>query len=296
MNAATPSKYKYAFALLGNARGFVESAVGFARQGYAENWKFAILHLATALELLLKARLALEDHRHLVAGKRQVSARQFDDGEFSSVRVDECIEKLEKHSQFVLTTRQLHVLSQLGHLRNRVVHFTEPGDPAALKSAIASGLNLFIEINHVAGFRDDETYGTKSAQELVIELHQFDSFVKERLSEISERLRTAARPRTHHADECSFCLQDAAVIDGEDLICLFCRHRITVREFAELRSDDGTAETCPECGRQSVLMEQPKDHEPTHECFCCGYFRGPELRWSDGQAEIPRLHTDRSST
>jgi len=296
MNAVTPSKYKYAFALLGNARAFVESAVELARQGYAENWKFAILHLATALELLLKARLAIEDHRHLVAGKRQVSDRQFDDGDFASVTVEECIEKLAKHSQFTLTTRQRQVLSQLRHLRNRVAHFSEPGDAAALKAAVAAGLNLFIDITHAAEFRDDETYGTKSVRQLVTELHKYDDFVKERLSAISEHLRTAKRPMTHHADECSFCLQDAAVIDGDDIRCLFCSHKETVREFAEGRSHDGTAEVCPACGRHSVLMDQWKDYEPTHECFCCGYFRGREMQWSDGNVGIPRLHADRSST
>jgi hypothetical protein len=63
------NKCKYAFALQRNSRTFIESAVEYARQGYPENWKFAVLHLNTALELILKARLALEDYRQLVAGK-----------------------------------------------------------------------------------------------------------------------------------------------------------------------------------------------------------------------------------
>jgi len=68
---------------------------------------------------------------------------------------------------------------------------------------------------------------------------------------------------------------------------------MTVREFAEMKSDDGIAQECPECGRPSVLKDQWKDREPTHECFVCGYFRGHELKWSDGKGEIPRLHADR---
>jgi hypothetical protein len=57
-NTGRPA-YKYAFSLLDNARAFVESAVDYARQDYRDQWKFAILHLTTALELLLKARLAI---------------------------------------------------------------------------------------------------------------------------------------------------------------------------------------------------------------------------------------------
>lgn len=172
MSVASVSKYKYAFGLLGNARAFVESAVDLARQGYPEQWKFSILHLATALELLLKARLAIEDHRHLVAGKRQVSDRQFDDGDFVSVGVEDCIEKLAQHSQFSLTTGQLQILSHVRNLRNRVAHFIDPGDTAPLKAAFAAGLNLFIEISNAAEFRDDDTYGTKSMHQLVTELHE----------------------------------------------------------------------------------------------------------------------------
>ena len=194
-----------------------------------------------------------------------------------------------------LTKRQRDVLSRLQHLRNRVAHFIEPGDPADLKAAVAAGVNLFIDVTHAAEFRDDETYGTKSVQELVTEFHKNDDFVRERLSALSERLHTAKRPVTHHADECSFCLQDAAVIDGNDILCLFCSYQMTVREFAELNSDDGTAESCPACGRHSVLMHKWKDHEPTHECFCCGYFSGRELDWSHGNAAIARLHRDRTS-
>jgi len=66
-------KYKYAFGLLDNARAFAESAVDYAKQDNQDQWKFAILHLMTALELLLKARLAIEDCQQLVAGKAKIA-------------------------------------------------------------------------------------------------------------------------------------------------------------------------------------------------------------------------------
>jgi hypothetical protein len=285
-------KNKYAFGLLGNARAFVESAVDYARQDRQERWKFAIVHLTTALELLLKARLAIEDHKHLVAGKAKVSDRQFDEGDFRSIGIEDCIEKLTQTIQFSLSNRQRQVLCTLRSLRNRVAHYIDPSDTIALKVAVAAGLNLFIEINHTE-FPDDDPYGAGKIPQFVEELQKYDVFVKERLSSLSERLCSALRPRTHHTDECSYCLQDAAVIVGDDVRCLFCGRGMAVREFAELWSDDGTVETCPSCGRQSVSKHQSKDREPTYECFCCGHFRGPEMKWSDGKGDIPRLHADR---
>jgi DNA-directed RNA polymerase subunit RPC12/RpoP len=283
--------YKYAFSLLRNARAFVESAVDYARQENSEQWKFAILHLTTALELLLKARLAIEDHNQLVDGKTQITERQFDEGDFKSVGIDECIKRLGRTCDFSLDNHQRQVITTLRNLRNRVAHYVDPsGDTDALKAATAAGLNLFIEINN-AEFGDEDPYGARTILQLVVELHKYDDFVKERLSSLSGRLHSAVRPRTHYTDECSHCLQDAAIIIDDEVQCLFCGHRIAVREYAKLISDDWSVEACRECNRQSVARHQRKDSEPTYECFFCGYFRGPELKWCDKNgAEIARLH------
>jgi hypothetical protein len=198
--------YKYAFGLHRNARAFAESAVDYARQNNKDQWKFAILHLMTALELLLKARLAIENHCHLVAGKVSITERQFDEGDFKSIGIDECIRRLKCTCDFTLSNRQHQVVTTLRNLRNRVAHYIDPsGDTAALKAVVAAGLNLFIEINN-AEFPDEDPYGARTMSELVVELHKYDDFVKERLSSLSNRLRSAARPQTHHTDECSDCL------------------------------------------------------------------------------------------
>jgi hypothetical protein len=292
MRRGIPMKYKYAFGLHGNARAFVESAVDYARRNEKDQWKFAVLHLMTALELLLKARLAIENHNHLVDGKRSVTERQFDEGDFRSVTIDQCIERLKSTCGFTLSDRQREVIKTLQNLRNRAAHYIDPsGDIAALKAVVAAGLNLFIEIDD-AEFPDEGPYGAKTTSQLVVELHKYDDFVKERLSSLSNRLDSAIRPRTHHADECSVCLQDAAIIVDGELRCLFCGHGMAIHEYAELISDDWSVDDCPVCNRRSVARHQVRDDaSPTYECFCCGYFRGPTLQWSDGKAEIARLRS-----
>lgn len=286
-------KYKYAFGLLDNARAFLESAVEYARQDRQEQWRFALLHLTTALELLLKAVLATENHKYLVAGKAQISHRQFDEGDFRTVGIDDCIERIGRMGRLSLNHPQRMTIKTLQHLRNRVVHYTNPSNSNELKAAVGAGLNLFIEINN-AEFRDEDPYGAKTMSQLVVELHNYDDFVKDRLASLSEQLRSSTRPRTCHTDECSHCLQDATVIDGDHVRCLFCGYAMTVQGYAELISDDRSAEKCPGCGRQAVAKHQWKDREATYECFCCGYFRGPELKCIDWNgSEIPRLHPGR---
>jgi hypothetical protein len=273
-------KYKYAFGLHSNARAFAESTVDYARQNNKDQWKFAILHLTTALELLLKARLAIENHCHLVGGNAPITERQFDEGDFKSVSIDECIKRLKCACGFTLSDRQNRVIAALRKLRNRVVHYIDPSsDTAALKAVVAAGLNMFIEINE-AEFPDEDPYGARTMSQLVVELHKYDDFVEGRLSSLSGRLDSAVRPRTHHADECSDCLQDAAIIIDDELRCLFCGSGVAIHEYAELISGDWSVEACPECKRRSVARHQVRDGaSPTYECFCCGYFRGPELQW-----------------
>jgi hypothetical protein len=294
-NAVPDTKYKYAFALHRNARAFIESTVDYARRDMRDEWKFALLHLNTALELILKARLAIEDHRRLAAGKTQVTDRQFDEGTFQSVGIDECIERLTQTGKFALDTRQCQAIKALQHLRNRIAHYIDPDNTAAIKAVVAAGLNLFIDIDN-AEFQGEDPYGARNMRELAVDLHKCGEFVKERMASLAPRLRSATRPRTHYTDECSFCLQDAAIINGDEVTCLFCGHGMELREFAETRSEDGSVELCPDCGRPSVLKDRRKDDEPTSECLVCGWFCGSELTWSHRNGQIPRLHPNLTLT
>ena len=287
------SRYRYGFALLANARDFVESAVEYARQDKERQWKFSVLHMATALELLLKAKLAMTDYRHLSVGSGLVSERQFEEGEFRSVGIEQCLDRLNRYCDFSLSSDQSQAIKALQRLRNRITHYIEPPhQSSALKATTAAGLNLFIEINN-SEFLNADPYDAKSMSELTLELYRNEHFVKERLTTLSSQLSSMPRRRTHHTDECSDCLQDATVIIEGDLKCLFCGREITIPLYAELISRDRSVETCPECNRESVALHRTADGQMSHECFCCGYSRGGEMQWSDGKVEIPRLHSDR---
>ena len=292
-----PSKFAYAHAMYDHARAFVESAVEIAKRNEEEQWKFAILHLATALELIFKARLAFEHHMHVVVGKQKPTVAQFEQGDFRSVGLEECIKRLSTVAGLTLSAKEDHALTAVRNLRNRIAHFSEPRRVSELRAVFGAGLHLFIEFNNREFSADDEPYRAKSMHELVVALHEDQAFVAARMEALRDELRAAKRPRTRHLDECGFCLQDARVIDGDNFLCLFCRHSDTIKQFAMDRSEDGeTFEECPACHRPSVARHQWGDREPTFECLCCGHFRGPELNWGDWfdrSRVIPRLHADR---
>lgn len=279
---AAMNKHRIAFSVLKSARAFLESAVGFLCRGAAEERNFAILHLATSLELLIKAVVAAEDPNWLVAGSKPVSDDAFARGDFKSISFDRAINLLTASRYVRLTPCQVQHLTALRHMRNRVTHFLEAGDDIETRSVLGAGIHLFIEI-YTAGFIDDRSDSGKWVRDIATALNQCEEFVHERLEHLASSLQRAERLRTCYFSECSNCLQDAAVIECENLTCLFCGSSETISACAGLVSQDGSVEMCPACSRLSVAYHRWEVEEPTYECICCGYFRGPELRWSDAQ-------------
>ena len=285
------SKYKYPFALFNSARQFLESAVRQACEGDADEWKFALLHTTTALELLAKARIAFEDPHQIVRG--EVDDLRFDRGEFRSINLDEAFLRLKKITGFTLSAKHQASLAKIKAARNRLVHFTDGASGEETRVLVASGLDIFFEL-HETEFKDEEDpYRARSMTQLAQDLSKIRDFVACRMASLASRLRESERPRTHHFSECCRCLQEADVIFGDSLMCLFCGYQLTIRDCAELLSDDQSVEDCPVCHYPAVAKYHIlKNGEATYECFCCGYFRGPEFNWSDGKGgHLPRLRT-----
>lgn len=261
------------------------------RGGVESDIPFAVLHLMTALELLLKARVAIKDPLLLVANGKSVTVESFSRGDFRSIGVEDAIELLTGANLLNLTDRQVKQLTTLRSMRNRVTHFVHGAGSIEARTALGAGIHLFIEI-HNAEFSDDEVYSRRSMRSLAEDLRQCDEFVRERLDQLSYQLNSSTRPRTRYFSECLYCLQDATVITGENITCLFCGRTATVQDTADLYSNGETVEFCPVCERPSVVCHLNSGDEPTYECICCGYFRGPEIRWCNLLGPITRLRED----
>ena len=189
------SKYKYPFALFGSARQFLESAVRHTCEPDAGEWKFALLHTTTALELLAKARIAFEDP-HLIA-RSKVDDQRFDRGEFQSINLNEAFLCLKRTTGFSLTAKQRTILDRLKASRNRLVHFMDSATEEETRALVASALDLFFEI-HEAEFKNEEDpWQARSMGELAEELSKFRDFVVCRMANLAGRLKlwNSTRPR-----------------------------------------------------------------------------------------------------
>ena len=160
----------------------------------------------------------------------------------------------------------------------------ENSTEAEIRALVASGLDLFFELHESEFKNEEDPWQAKSMTEMAVQLSELREFVTCRMASIADKLRESERPRTHHFSECPRCLQDAVTILDESIICLFCGYGVTIHEAAEMLSEDQSVENCPVCHRPAIAKHQIfSGKDPTFECFCCGYFRGPEIKWTDGK-------------
>jgi hypothetical protein len=101
-----------------------ENAIDFLEKSLDEfkgSPKYSILHFAIAVELLLKARLAIE-HWSLVVLKNP-NKTNYIKGDFISVNLDEAVKKLREVVGANITVAEHKAFKKISSHRNKVIHF-----------------------------------------------------------------------------------------------------------------------------------------------------------------------------
>jgi hypothetical protein len=292
----TDIETKLSHALLRSSHDFIQSAVKYANEADGTSWKFAVLHLASSIELLLKSKLA-EEHWSLVfANPDKASIDNLQTGEFQSVDIDTLLKRLKGVDRIRLSDRDTTFIKKLKSIRNKIIHFHININENTIASLTAQGLNTYIEFhdrNIAPNWVEYSTFGHELSRKLI----EFKGFVKTRMGELSAKLDSSHRPKTNYFWECSQCLQDATVFTEEmKLKCLFCGHSTDIVEMAELLSDDQMVRHCPSCNTKSYIVTSVKEDQTNSECLICGYFVGSPQRFIDLNNNIlPHLRSFENS-
>jgi hypothetical protein len=107
-------------------RGLAESGFEFLRRAINEvssDPRFAVVHFATAIELLLKARLLREHWALIVRNSGDADRETFVRGEAKTVSADEALRRLEKIGGLVIPADAAAEFRKISAHRNRVIHF-----------------------------------------------------------------------------------------------------------------------------------------------------------------------------
>lgn len=213
----------------------VESAFDFlnqARSDLEKKPKYAIIHFATAIELILKARLLKEHWALVVAASGDADRHAFKNGTAKTVTVDQAVKRLENIADQQLPTGAQDAFKIIAAHRNRMIHFfheaaSEEAEEAArakITAELLLGWYFLLRIftnwaDAFAGYEgniwqaSNAMRGTRAYLKIVYEKAQ-------------PQIAELAAKETEFCD-CSSCGYPSARLDPyddaiADLICLVC--------------------------------------------------------------------------
>jgi hypothetical protein len=276
------------FPLLANALDFLESAVEQLEDPTPRRLKYAVLHLAAGLELLLKERLRIEDWRLLFDDPDAADELKLQSGDFYGVGPSDALRRLR---DIGVTIARPHrkTLTLLRQKRNRIQHFAVIDSQTSVETVTARALGFALDFisDEIEGAADDRAIADQ-IELLRRAVTELDAFVRQRWEEIRPRIEA---PDTT-AIVCVSCGEEAAVID-DGVRCLFCGYSTDAGDAAhryasevlgmtlyEAVTDGGEypVSPCPAC-EYETLVDRGAGEQPRWFCTTCGH------TWEDGQLD-----------
>jgi len=208
--------------LFENARGSYRHGLMHFNNGgpQIENYKYAIMHLAHAIELVLKSILAR--HGRLLFIK-EIDKR----GRCRTVNVHECCERLKEHCDIKIDEARIERIEGIRELRNDIEHFAPTASPAEMRKTALSVMS------DVASMIDD-FLGKKISQyldgTLIGVLNEADKettllrkAAEKSIADFVKGLREDQATR-YGVRDCWLCHQQYCVVDQErsHYVCHFC--------------------------------------------------------------------------
>lgn len=246
-----------------NAFDFLLKAAENVRQGDRRSLKYSLLHLASSLELLLKARLYREDWTLIFRDPDKATEDALNTGEFKSVDFETAIDLVEDITLKEIDSNVKKNLRNIRTLRNKVQHFSLAIEKEQMISLLAKGHNFVVD------FCKSELQGeirehAGSFAAIIEHLGEFDEFVSERLKSIKADLE-----ESNALWDCPRCSQYSLKIGDPPPTCAFCGFIIPSEELADSITEGGRG-ICPHCDHDACAVIVYNNDEAGWFCAACG--------------------------
>jgi len=188
--------------------------------------KYALLHLAAGIELVLKERLRQHDPTQLYEKPDKFDADDFALGNFRSPNTEETVKRLTDLAVVPISSSDCEQLRVLRDKRNRVEHFGLDDTTDAVSAITARTLGFALDF--IASELDAATLSPEAAEQLrgVREaLPELRAFVADRW----ERIREEVQAATTAVVACASCGEEASVLD-DGARCRFCGYTINAQD------------------------------------------------------------------
>ena len=248
--------------LLENAFDYMLHAAKCASDDSQSSWKYAILHLVSAIELLVKARLQIEHWSLLFSQVNEASLTKLESGNFMSVDFETSLERLRNIAGVEIEGGKKLPINNLRRFRNRIQHFDVALDIGTVRSLTGISMNFALDF-YDAQLRDRDKVDAEYIEQIHIFLREFNEFVGERLQSINAELSA------WESVQCPICYQITLVVGDNEPHCLFCNYTTSSNDLAYDISE-GIVETCPECSGEFLAFVLVDGEEGRWICTSCG--------------------------
>lgn len=270
--------------------------------------KYATIHLYSAIEVLIKARL-MREHWTLACKKVDgVKPADFHNGLVETIGPIPGLERLQDVAGLSIEKKHIDDVKAIGRLRNRAIHFALIGEqPLAIKAVLGRGLDFllwFLGAHFRPGAEPSEVAIIDNAiEEIAGELGSIKALVKQRLRSLASELTKAEA-----VVACPRCQQPGMALgaDGQPAKCMFCLWSPSGEEAAQeyvsvvlglssyvVVKDGGEwpVYLCLECGAEALVFGVQAvtvtaagtanvAAEPSWACFECARLAGAgDLEW-----------------
>jgi hypothetical protein len=279
------------FPPVGNGLDYLDSAVTHLHDAPTpRDLKYAVLHLHSAVEVLLKARLMREDWSLIFADPGKATHAAFTTGDFGSIGVKETLTRLRERADVELSEKAQESFKRLTGVRNKLQHFGLKEQALAVEKLVGEVLDallVFIGQHLEPGAKPEEEEPLREARELIWkETARIRMLVDARTRRITPELEE----KSAYIVTCPDCLQLTLELgeEGEAGRCLLCYrtwhdpeetagdyawsvlHRSSYEAIKG--GDKPPVRTCPACDWEALVddvMVRVDEDIPRWVCFNC---------------------------
>ena len=230
--------------------------------------KYAVLNLAAACELILKARLCKEHWSLIFQNPDKATLAGLRSGEFVSVNFEKSLSRLRRDCGVELSRDTRDVLSELRNRRNLYQHFRTDVDRPVITSVAARVLATLVD--HLEEWFDESDFTAQASDVLSAlraRLVDFHGLREARLALIEEDIETIKMQ--DHAEHCLICGESALAL-GDPVKCLFCHWTTSAKLAATSQAEREEAARQLRLHQLSLFPEPPLPWVVVCFCQVCG--------------------------
>lgn len=252
------------FTLVENALDFMLSAAEHAAKDDARSLKYAVLHVAAAAELLLKARLEREHWSLLFSDAGKADQKRFAIGDFRSVDFEDAIDRLERIADVTIGKQEKEHLRKLRDVRNRLQHFAASVGKEEAVSLLVNTCGFCLDFCRTQLAIGPGSPHDAAMAQVVQHLGEFEKFVSERLKTMQPLLSGAPG-----VVWCPCCWQDTLIVGDGQPHCAFCGHSTSPEEVADSVGECRMDDVCLRCGTAALALLVTGAHFVVGHCMNC---------------------------